>query len=204
MSEVVVNPLKEDGTPKTPEEIAQERADKGLPPEPGSKTDSALLLKSLQEEREKRRLDAEKIEELTQKITELETALSSPDIISDEGKALKKEIDDFKIQIGSLTRDVAFRDVLIDNPVIKEHKEEFEKFLADPENAGMSLKTATKAFLTERGLSGDSRRPGLERTTGGGRQTPNPVKMSLEEITHLRQTNFKQYLKLLEQGLIQP
>ena len=195
-----VNPLKEDGTPKSPEEIAQERKDKGLSLEPGSQTDPALLLKSLQEEREKRRQDGETITNLSTRITELEETLSSSDNFSDEGKTLKVEIDGLKSQVKDLTTNLTKKDILIEYPILKEKSEDFEKFLTDPENKGMSLKTAAKAFLTENGLL-DVKRIGLEKPTGGQR-VPVSTNMSQEEIKHLRETNFKLYQQKLERGEI--
>lgn len=195
----VVNPLKEDGTPKTPEEIEQEQiALENNPPAPGSKTDPALLLKSLQEEREKR-VDLEsQIDDLKQQLSD---ASNSPDIFSDEGKALSGKIKTLEGELSSVKGDLARKDILIEYPIIKEKSEDFEKFITDPENKGMSLKTAAKAFLIENGLL-DIPRKGLERPTGGPR-TPTSQKLSTEDIKHLRETNFKKYQEMLEKGLIE-
>ena len=195
-----VNPLKEDGTPKSPEEIAQERKDKGLPLQPGSQTDPALQLKSLQEEREKRKKDGETINTLTARITELETSLASSDVFSDEGKALQKQIDESKTLIETLTTESAKKDVLISHPILKEKWEEFETFRADPENKGMNLRTAAKAYLTENGLL-DPVRLGLEKPTGGPR-IPVSDKMSVDDIKTLRETNWPKYLDMVKKGLI--
>ena len=191
----VVNPFKEDGTPKTPEEIEQERIDRGLPLEPGSQTDPALLLKSLQDEREKRRI-------LEDELERLRNSSASPDITSDEGKALLKRLEESDKRILDLTKENQKKDILIEYPVLQEKWAEFEKFTSDPENTGMPLRTAAKAYLVENGLL-DRRRPGLENPTGGERQ-PSNQKMSAEDIKVLRETNFKKYQELLSKGLIEP
>lgn len=190
-----VNPLKEDGSPKSPEEIAAEVAAAGdATTPPGSKTESVLLLKSLQEERQKRK-------DLELELEVLKNAPASSDVFSEEGKALQKLIRDSDAKIEALTLDNQKKEVLITHPILTEKWEDFEKFRSDPENQGMSLKTAAKAFLVENGLL-DQRRKGLEQPTGGERQ-PTSTKMSPEDIKILRETNFKEYTKLLEKGLIE-
>lgn len=189
-----VNPLNEDGTPKSPEQIEQEKVAKGgAAPAPGSQTDPVLLLKSLQEERAKRQALEDELEKLK------ETPAPS-DVFSDEGKALQKLIAESNERIEALTHDNAKKDVLISHPILKEKWEEFETFRADPENKGMNLRTAAKAFLTESGLL-DARRPGLEKTTGGPR-VPVSEKMSVEDIKTLRETNWPKYLEMVRKGLI--
>ncbi len=190
-----VNPLKEDGTPKSPEEIAQEQAARApATPAPGSQTDPALLLKSLQEEREKRKLLEDRIELLEQNP-------GSSDIFSEEGKALQQQIQESNSKIEALTNENAKKDIFIEHPILKEKTAEFETFLADPENKGMSMKTAAKAFLVENGLL-DAPRRGLEKPTGGDRIPPS-TKMSVEDVKTLRETNFKKYQEMLAKGEIQ-
>ncbi len=189
MSTEDVNP---DGTPLSPEPTVPVVTPEVVPPAPGSQTDPALLLKSLQEERERRK-------ELEERIELLESSNSS-DIFSDEGKTLQKQIQDSNARIEQLTHESAKKDVFMEHPILKEKLQEFETFLSDPENQGMPLKTAAKAFLVENGLL-DAPRKGLEKPTGGDR-TPTSTKMTQEEIKTLRETNFKKYQQMLEQGLI--
>ncbi len=158
----------------------------------GSKTPSELLLKSLQEEREKRK-------ELEDQISLL-TSSSSPDMFSDEGKALKGEIEGLKSSLDTLKAENAKKDVLIAYPVMKENWEEFETFRNDPENKGMNLRTATKVFLQDKGLI-EPQRKGLEKPTGGQR-VPVNQSMSNEDIKSLRETNFRKYSDMLEKGEI--
>ena len=163
------------------------------PPVPGSKTPPELLLKSLQEEREENT-------RLKEELELLKGSPASPDIFSEEGKILQKQIQESNEQISKLTQENARKDLFIAHPILKEKNEEFEKFLADPENKGMPLKTAAKAFLVENGLL-DPVRLGLEKPTGGPR-TPPSTGMTNEEIKTLRETNFKKYQDMLEKGLI--
>lgn len=197
MSEVVVKVLNEDGTPKTPEQIESEKAavvaEGNVPVIPGSQTDSALLLNSLQQERTK-------VKELEEELTLLKETPAPSDVFSDEGKALQKLIAESNERIEALTHDNAKKDVLISHPILKEKWEEFETFRADPENKGMNLRTAAKAFLTENGLL-DPKRIGLEKTTGGSR-IPVSDKMSVDDIKTLRETNWPKYLDMVRKGLI--
>ncbi len=192
MSEVVVNVLKEDGTPKTPEEVEFEReqitAQGDTPIVPGSKTDSALLLTSLQETRRK-------LKEAEDKLT---LATQSPPAPGD-GQS-PTDVQKLATEIESLKKDNARKDLFMEFPILKEKSADFETYLADPENFGMSIKTAAKAFLVEHGLLG-ARRPGLEKPTGGDRQPPS-TGMTVEDIKTLRETNYKKYVELLQKGLI--
>lgn len=160
---------------------------------PGSKTDSVQLLESLKDEREKRRL-------LQEELDLLKATSTSADVFSDEGKALQKQIDEAKAEIETLSRSNALKDVQMAHPILKEKWTEFETFREDPDNKGMNLRTAAKAFLVENGLLDPVRR-GLEKTTGGDRVPPS-TKMSNEDIKHLRETNFKKYTEMLEKGLL--
>lgn len=196
MSEVVVKIVNEDGTPKTPEQVEGERqsiiARGDTPIVPGSATDHGLLLASLQDERKKRReLEAE---------LELLRSSTSSDISTDEGKALQKQIIEQDIKIQNLLKENTRKDIFVEYPLLKEKAIEFETFLANPDNAGMNIKTAAKAFLIENGML-EAPRKGLEKTTGGARVPPS-TGMSVQEIAHLRETNFKKYQDMLEKGLI--
>ena len=180
--------------PESPEapEPGQPAGESGNPA-PGSQTDPALLLKSLQEEREKRRVLEERIELL-------ENSPDSPDVFSDEGKALQKEIASLKTELSGVNGELSKKEVLIAYPVLKEKWEEFETFRADPDNSGMNLRTAAKAFMVENGLL-DAPRKGLEKPSGGSRIPPS-TGLSVEEITDLRENNWPKYQQMIRQGSI--
>lgn len=192
MAEVVVNVLKEDGSPKTPEELENESAaiiaDGNTPIVHGSKTASALLLKSLKDEREKRR-------ELEEEIARLK---ANPD--ADPSGADAAKIAELETQVSGLNDIIAQKDVVIRYPVMKDKWNEFEEFRNSPDNQGMNLNTAVKAFLTENGLL-DPVRPGLEKPTGGEPAAPSQ-KLTTEQIADLRKNNFKEYMRLVNNGTI--
>ena len=173
------------------EEVVTEspKAEPVVTSQPGEKTDSALLLKSLQEERDKRR-------EL-----EAQLALQTPpnDVFSDEGRLLKKEIDDLKAATARREEEERLSLVQSQYPAVKDKSAEFEQFRAD--NPGMRLETAAKAFLVENNLFDTQPRKGLERQTGGGRTAPKEG-MSVDDITELRTTNFRKYSQLVREGKI--
>lgn len=188
-NEVVNNPVTTDSA----EESVQEEtavAESTEAQQAGNKTPPHLLLKSLQEERQRNRL-------LEQKLSEFSN-LSAEEEFSDEGRALKKEISSLATKITEMQGEITKKDLFIAHPVLKDKWSEFEEFRNDPENEGMPLKTAAKAFLVENGMIGTQRK-GLEKPTGGTR-TPPTSGMTAEDVRTLRETNFKRYTEMLEKG----
>lgn len=180
------------------EETAPE--DAGTTPKAGDKTDPNLLLKSVKEERERRRMAEEKARLLEKEIEDLKnsSAFSNEEQYSDEGKALKKEISAFKTEMDEIKANLAKKDVQLSYPGIKEKWEEFEEFRSDPENRGMNMRTAAKAFLAERGYV--EPRKGLESPTGGDKAAPTTGKMTVDEVETLRKTNYREYQRLIMEG----
>lgn len=194
----LINQQPQEG--KTP----QVNKEEGLPPVPaGSKTDSELLLKSLQEEREKRRMDAERFKMLEEEIETLKTSAVSEEAeaFSDEGKVLESKINSLKSELSEIKQDFVKKELIITHPILREKWEEFEEFRTNPENKGMNMKTAAKAFLIENEVL-EKPRLGLEKPTGGSR-TPSVSGMTADEIKNLRQTNFKRYQQLLREGKLE-
>lgn len=178
-----VNEVQE-STEQTPVEVVTETV-------PGEKTDSALLLKSLQEERDKRRdLEAEIATLKTQPVAE---------VFSDEGKLLADKIARLEQDRDDERRQNQMTQVQLQYPAIKDKSAEFDNYLA--ENPGMRLEVAAKSFLVENNLFESQPRKGLERQTGGGRVSPKEG-MSVEDITDLRTNNFRKYAQLLREGKI--
>lgn len=194
--QVVVNVLNEDGTPKTPEQLQNESAaivaNGDTPIMPGSDTHPTVLLTSLKEEREK-------VQRLENELKILKDSPASPEVTTEEGKALQKKIDEGNARIDALTTDNLRKDLYMQYPALKDKSADFEKYLADPDNEGMSLQTAAKAFMVENNIP--VRRLGLEKPTGGDRQPPS-TGMTVEDIRILRETNFKKYQELLKKGII--
>lgn len=185
-------PTEGEAVEDTPEEVTTPA---------GSKTDSELLLKSLRDERAKRTLLEQELE--AEKLKNSSNAYD-PELFTDEGKALHEEIASIKStlykEIDTLKGELSKKDVLILHPILKDKWTEFDEFRLDQENKGMNLRTAAKAFLIEKGLM-DIPRKGLEKTTGGQRNT-QPTKMTSDDIKLLRTTNFRKYTEMLSKGLL--
>lgn len=165
-------------------------------PKPGEKTDSALLLKSLQEEREKRRqaeaeLEAERIR----------NSQPRAEVVSDEGRLLDTKISALEAEIRVTREEREMASVQSKFPALADKRDEFEQFRAD--NPGMRLETAAKAFLAENDLlTPITPRKGLEPVSGGGR-TPIPQDgMSAAEADELRSSNYNEYARRIKNGTL--
>jgi len=182
-------PIEGQGLPAAP--IVTPNPEPSAPGAPGSKTPPELLLKSLQEERQK-------VKELQDLLAE--KSFASGEAISDEGKLLEKKINDLGQQITDLTSGNLKRELQDSNPIFKEKWDEFETFRQLPENTGMPLKTAAKAFLIEKGQM-DPTRPGLENPTGGPRVPVTPT-MTAEDVKSIRENVPRKYREMVEKGQI--
>lgn len=91
-------------------------------------------------------------------------------------------------------------EVLVSHPLLKETWSEFEEFRSHPDNRGMNIRTAAKAFYVEKGLL-DPQRKGLEKPTGGPK-TPLASGMSAEDVKRLRESNYRKYQEMLKKGQI--
>lgn len=152
-------------------------------PKAGDKTDPNLLLKSLKEERERRRLLEEEL--LALKTVQTDTVYQTDDdrIASLENKI--RELSD-KEQLAEIKGKYP---ELKDFPEFDEYRKEFPQ---------TKLENVAKLFLSEKGLTGTQRK-GLEKTTGGSKQ-PQQTGMTVDEVKLLRETNFKKYQKMLMEG----
>lgn len=171
-------------------------------PKVGDKTEPNLLLKSLQEERERRRLAEEEAALLKKENEELKTtpAFSGDDQFSDEGRALKKEISAAKAEIDQVKTDLSKKEIMIDYPVLKDKWDDFESYRSSPENKGMNLRTAAKAYLVENGFTESAPRKGLENPTGGDKSAPTAEGMTAEEVKNLRLNDYKKYIEMVQKG----
>lgn len=196
MPEPIVNEEPVIEVPK-PETVVTEPA-----PKPGEKTDPALLLEALHKEREEkkeeRRLRLAAEEALLARNTPENTVVE----FSDEGKILLDKIASLEKKSSSRDEKDRLNAVQSVFPALKDKFQEFEDFRNNPENAGMQIETAAKAFLVENDLlEKPQTRKGLERETGGTRE---PVKQGRtpEEVDELRTTNYRQYVKELKAGTL--
>ena len=183
--------LKEDKNP-----VEKEVKEETSPLAPGSKTNSELLLKSLQEEREKRRKLEEEKAALEEQL-QLSSTLSDEEY-SDEGKALKEKIQSLSDKITSLEEKNTFEKLYATYPVLKEKTLEFEEFRK--ENPRTKLENVAKLYLAENGFF-ETPRKGLEKLTGG-KGSPTSAGMTAEDVKTLRETNFKKYQDMLIKGQI--
>lgn len=181
---------------ETESEQIEEEAPEEATPAAGSKTDPALLLQSLKEEREKRREAERRAKELEEQIS---SSTPTDEVYSDEGKTLLSKIQGLETELSGYKTESTRKDVLREYPVLEDKWTEFNEYLAEPENAGMALKTAAKSFLIENGLSITTKRKGLEKPTGGDK-TPKPQGYTFEQMKNLRENDWDKYNKLLKEG----
>lgn len=182
-----MDPIVEGGAPQTPAtETAPEVTVVTVPKDEWEATKHKADVSSQNFERLK------KLEE------ELETLKSQP--LDINSPTPDPRIGQLETTVNELKSTLQERDLKERHPVLKDVWPDFEKFRQDPENKGMNLNTAAKAFLTEKGLL-EGKRPGLEKPTGG---TPASIKtgMTSEEAEKLRKTDYRKYTSMLEKGLI--
>lgn len=91
---------------------------------------------------------------------------------------------------------------------LKGNEADFKRFAKKKENVGLPLNVLAKAFLFD--VSDETpathtpvKTPGLENGTGGPRQAPKPKKMSVEDASNLRKTNYEEYRKAVMAGKIE-
>lgn len=174
------------------EEIVTEtpEAEEVVTTQPGEKTDSALLLKSLQDEREKRRV-------LEEELKKLQDA-SQGDIVTDEGKALLKKISDLESDLDHRKTQETLTTLQTTYPALKDKAADFQIYVEA--NPGLPMDVAAKAFLVDNNLLTGARK-GLERSTGGSR-APQSTGITPEEADNLRVTNFRKYSDMVRKGEI--
>jgi hypothetical protein len=168
-------------------------------PKPGEKTDPALLLASLQEERaEVRRLKEENEVLRNQKPTET----PSGEVFSEEGKVLDAKIAQLQAEREAEKLEKALSSVQTQFPVLADKAAEFEAYRAA--NPGMKLETAATAFLVENNLLETTPpRKGLELSSGGPKAPViNDGSMTPDEVDQLRITNYREYVKRLKEGTL--
>lgn len=162
-------------------------------PPVGSQTPPENLYAALAEERRKNK-------ELEDKLKQQETTDPfEPEVISDEAKILKGQIDSLSSKISQLEDEKALEKLMVQYPVLKENLDKFNEF-RQVEHPRAKIESVAKIYLAENGLL-ESRRVGLEDPTNGGR-APVSQGMTPEDIANLRKTNWKKYQDLLSKGLI--
>lgn len=191
--ETIVKTPEEVITPPTPEVVV-------TPPapavKPGEKTDPAVLLEALHDERAKRRA--------------AEAALAAKDGAPGNGagqpipevKALDARIAELEGKLSVSEQKELLTQAQTAYPAIKDKEAEFEEFRNLSENKGMSLVTAAKAFVFEKDLiEKPQARKGLEDGTGGPR-TVIKTGMTAAEADELRTTNYNEYARRVREGTL--
>ena len=201
----VVNPDQPTPDPVSPDVKGQDPepvspgGEPGKPdPKPGEKTSRYELLKATRRARRKNRILAEENEELREKL-KTNNPPDPPEGDTDE-PVEDGRIEKVESEVSGLKKDLALEKVMGANPILKEHTNDFKEFVADPDNKGMKLETAAKAFIIENGLDTTPRK-GLEKGRGGKRAPVSPG-MTAEEVKDLRINDPKKYYKMLKRGQI--
>lgn len=91
---------------------------------------------------------------------------------------------------------------------LKGKEAEFKRFAKKKANVGLPLDTLAKAFLFDikEDITPEHKpvlTPGLENGNGGPRTAPKPKKLSVEDASKLRKTDYKEYLRLVKAGMIE-
>ena len=198
----VVNPdLTNQQTQEVKTQVVTTKEDVVTPAQPGSKTEPTELLKSLQEEREKRRLAEEETRLAKEELNKINSSIpSETDAWSDEGKLIvEKYVNPLKDTISSLEEKLALKDIQATYPMLKEVSSEFDEFRK--EYPRHKLDNVAKLFLTEKGLLG-TQRAGLEKPTGGPKNQKTPGTMTTAEVKDLRENNYRKYVDMLKKNQI--
>jgi len=124
---------------------------------------------------------------------ELQGNESSSENEDEEVSGLKTRLSDVESELGQSK-------LVKKYPQLEESWDDFDKYREDPENKGMKLETAAKAFLVDKGLL-ETKRKGLEKVTGGNK-APQTSGMSVEDVENLRKTDGKKYREMVKKGQI--
>jgi len=124
---------------------------------------------------------------------ELQGNESSSENEDEEVSGLKTRLSDVESELGQSK-------LVKKYPQLEESWDDFDKYREYPENKGMKLETAAKAFLVDKGLL-ETKRKGLEKVTGGNK-APQTSGMSVEDIENLRKTDGKKYREMVKKGQI--
>lgn len=139
---------------------------------------------------------------LAAKVAELE-ALQNTDLeFLDPNDPVQKRLKEVDAKLAQLEEREQLADVHSKYPALKDKREEFDAYRQDYPLT--KLEVVAKLFLTENGLLDEpTKRKGLEKAGGGQRTTPQAGKFTAEDAKRLRETNFKEYMKLVRAGKLQ-
>mgnify|MGYP001251442578 CR=1 FL=1 len=167
-------------------------------PAPGSKTDSELLLRSLQEERDKRRELEERQRQMEEELNNYKSPVNpNADIYSDEGKILQDKIVSLETKLVAIEEEKELEKLYSKYPLLKENANDFVEY-RKLEHPRAKMESVAKLFLSEKGLF-EPQRIGLEKSTGGSR-SPISIGMTAEDVEALRNTDYREYKQRLMRG----
>ena len=195
---VVKDPLTQGQASEAPTQVVTPKEEVVAPAQPGSKTEPTELLKSLQEEREKRRLAEEDAKLAKEELNKINSSIPSEDAWSDEGKLIvEKYVKPLENTITSLREEIDLKNIQATYPMLKELSTDFDEFRK--EYPRHKLENVAKLFLTEKGLIG-TQRVGLEKPTGGPKNQKTPGTMTTAEVKDLRENNYRKYVDMVKKG----
>lgn len=139
----------------------------------------------------------EKARELEKK---LELKEKSDEDDGDDDDSASEELSAIKKRMAEMEEQAQLEKLYAQYPDILERVDDFDTYRQ--ENPGMSLQTAAKAYLVDKGLTGQTERKGLEPARGGVKTQPEQGTMTADEVRNLRETNFKEYRRLVSSGKI--
>lgn len=138
---------------------------------------------------------------LQEQVQALEAQLSDSTGYTDPDSAVLKKIADIEAKFNRIEEEKKLLEVLTKYPALGDKQSEFEEYRKEFPTS--KLDVAAKAFLVEHDLLGETpKRKGLEPARGGKRTAPESGKMSADDVKRLRDTNYKEYMKLVRAGKI--
>jgi len=168
--------------PKSPEPTEEAVPAKEQEQPKGSKTPPDLLLKSLREEKKKRRELEKRLETLEGAVTPVEDYNEPESVESLQQDIRELKLDKFGEQY----------------PELQDRREELDDYLE--ENSALPLDKAVNLFRLENGLiEPKPERKGLEKTNAGPKEAPK-AKWSEADIEELRLNNPRKWEKLIDEG----
>lgn len=159
--------------------------------------------RELQAQKEHWRTKAEKAAEEAERVK----AELNDEPVSDEGRAIRKDLERVEAQLRELKDQQALASLSSQYPQLREREEEFKRFREDYPRT--SVEKVAKLFLVENNLvpavaDAAPAPKGLERPSGGGRTAPSSGKLTQQAVRELRENNPRKYAEMLRSGALNP
>lgn len=142
--------------------------------------------------------------DIANKASSPEPSSDDSEVYSDEGLALKKELDSMRQQFEMLQSQSTLQQLYQQYPALKDKSAEFDEYRNDSDNAGVRLDKLAKLFLVDNDLLSDiPKRKGLEKPTAGEKVAPKSG-LTEDEVKSMRENQPRRYEKLLRDGKLKP